>query len=158
MQQVGLGRLHIRGREHRGLEVGDVARLVRHVVAVGVADGLAAGPLIDDVADGVADLEHRILTLEDEQEDARALHHAAGDEMGEDVFPDEFLRRAMPGLGVGDDAGRILLHQLRARGEHACRDDLQAGAGDEPGHDSPRPRFADGVRGDEHIGKFFGHR
>jgi len=61
-------------------------------------------------------------------------------------------------IGIRRDAGRILLGQVATRRKHPRRHEIEPGTRDQPGNDATGAGLADRVRGDEHIGKFFGHR
>ena len=149
--QVRLGARLVRRREHGRLEVGHVAVLVRDVIAVGIADGLAAGALVDDMAHHAAELVHRILAAEKQEEHARLVAGVVRLEVLQHVLADLLLRGAVPRVGIGHDGLRVFLHQFLAGGEHARAHDIQPGAGDEPRNNAAGPRFADRMGGDDYV-------
>ena len=151
--QVFLDRLLVERGDHGRLEVGHLARFIGNVIAVGVANRLAARPLVHDVSDDISDFLDRIRSTENQQENARALVVAFAGEIFLDVIAEQFLGGAMPRVLRGDDALGVAPDEFFAGGEHPSADQVEPGAGDQSGNDPAGARFAHRVRSNDNVGK-----
>ena len=93
--QIVFDRLGVEGSDHARLEIGHLARFVGDVIAVGVANRLAAGAFVHDVADDVANLFHRIRAAKNQEQDARVLALPFAGEIFPDIIANQFLGGAM---------------------------------------------------------------
>ena len=129
------------------------------VVAIGVADRLAAGPLVDDVARRSCGASHRVLALENQQQHPRLRAGSVGGKVLQDVLLDQLLRRAMPRVRDRSRSPAAYFSTSSALGANiraATRSEPRPR--DQPRQDAAGPRLANRVGSDEHVGKFFGHR
>ena len=156
--QVAFGGHGVRRAQYCGFKVNDIPRGIRDVVAVGVADVLTRRTAWGDGADSRTEFRHGIFASENQKQHAGLGVGLVGKKILENVITDQFLRGVVPGIGIGDERRGIGLNEFLAGRKHPSADKIEPGAGDQARDNAARARFANRVRSDEHIGKFFGHR